>query len=298
MIVQTTGVAGVALSLLIGLSVAAEATSVQEWFSLLVADRDVKILRDQSYGVHPRQKLDVYSPIVPCPDGPIVVFVYGGSWTRGHKGSYAFAGAALAAQGVTTVIPDYRLYPDVRFPDFIVDAAQAYRWTVKSLAAPEGKPPRPIFLMGHSAGAHTAALLAFDNAYLAGVTLKPAGFIGLAGPYAFDPTTWNSTKAIFATAKTADSARPVTFARAGAPPSLLLHGADDTTVKQFNYQELAAALKAAGTPVKTTLYPGIGHVGLVLSLAGLLRWRAPTLTDTLDFIDGHIGSSKRCLPTK
>jgi acetyl esterase/lipase len=298
MILRTTVVAGFALSSLIGLSVAAEATSVQEWFSLLVADRGVKISRDESYGVHPRQKLDVYTPIIPCPDGPIVVFVYGGSWKRGHKGSYAFAGAALAAQGVTTVIPDYRLYPDVRFPDFVVDAAHAYRWTVKSLAAPEGKPPRPIFLMGHSAGAHTAALLAFDTSYLAGIDHKPAGFIGMSGPYAFDPTTWDSTKAIFATAKTADSARPVTFARAGAPPSLLLHGADDTTVKQFNYQELATALKAVGTPVKTKLYPGVGHPGLVLSLAGPLRWRAPTLTDILDFIDQHAGSSKRCRPTK
>jgi dipeptidyl aminopeptidase/acylaminoacyl peptidase len=140
--------------------------------------------------------------------------------------------------------------------------------------------------------------LAFDTSYLAGIDHKPAGFIGMSGPYAFDPTTWDSTKAIFATAKTADSARPVTFARAGAPPSLLLHGADDTTVKQFNYQELATALKAVGTPVKTKLYPGVGHPGLVLSLAGPLRWRAPTLTDILDFIDQHAGSSKRCRPTK
>jgi acetyl esterase/lipase len=297
---MTKGLAVVFASLLIsgfittGPSVAAETFSAKDWLSRLVADRNVGAIRSEAYGAHPRQKLDIYQPKSPCPDGPIVVFWYGGSWTSGAKGTYAFVGSALAARGITTVVPDYRVYPEVRFPDFVTDAASAYQWTVRSLAQRPGASPRPVFLMGHSAGAHTAALLAFDAAYLANTNQKPAGFIGLAGPYAFDPTSWNSTKAIFATAKTADSARPVVFVKRGAPPSLLLHGEDDTTVKPFNYRDLSTALKAVGTPVETALYPGIGHVGLVLSLAGPLRWRAPTLDATVAFVERHAGGAKRC----
>jgi acetyl esterase/lipase len=292
----TSALIVMSLALTTGPLVASEAASLKNWLSQLVSDREIGVTQTYAYGAHPRQKLDVYTPRLPCPDGPIVIFWYGGSWTSGAKGAYAFVGSALAARGMTTVIPDYRLYPEVRFPDFVTDAANAYMWTVTSLALRAGQPPRPVFLMGHSAGAHTAALLAYDSSYLAASTLKPAGFIGLAGPYAFDPTTWNSTKAIFATAKTADSARPVTFIKRGTPPSLLLHGADDTTVKPFNFKDVVAALQSVDTPVEHALYPGIGHVGLVLSLAGPLRWRAPTLDQTLAFIDRHAGAAKRCLP--
>ena len=271
-----------------------------EIFSTLVADRGPGVTRDIAYGSNPRQKLDVYQPNPACASGPIIMFLYGGAWTSGDRATYSFVGSALAARGITTIVPDYRLYPEVKFPGFVDDAALAYVWIAKNFAereATSGSKPRQIFLMGHSAGAHTAALLAYDPGYLAraGAKLpKPAGLIGLAGPYAFDPTTWPSTKAIFATAKSADSARPVSFVRADAPPALLLHGAADTTVKLFNTRDLAAALKSAGTPVETAEYPGIGHIGLVLTLAGPLRWRAPTLEAVVSFAMRAAGPPAAC----
>jgi acetyl esterase/lipase len=273
-----------------------------EFLSRLVSDRGVTVRRDISYGRLPRQQLDIYEPQKPCGSGPIVLFLYGGGWTSGDRATYSFAGSALAARGITTVVPDYRLYPEVRFPTFVDDAALAYAWVAKNLApsgATASQQRRPIFLMGHSAGAHSAALLAYDQSYLAqaGASLpRPAALIGLAGPYSFDPTTWPTTKAIFATATSADSARPVSFVRADAPPALLLHGADDTTVKLFNTRDLAEALKAAGTRVETREYPGIGHAGLVTSLAAPLRWRAPTLTDTIAFIERTAGLKSTCRP--
>lgn len=258
-----------------------------EILSRLVADRGPSVTSGIAYGANPRQKLDVYQPKVPCADGPVVMFLYGGAWTSGDRGTYGFAGSALAARGITTVVPDYRVYPEVKFPAFVDDAALAYAWVVKNIAQVGGR-SRPIVLMGHSAGAHSAALLAYDGRYLAraGTSLpKPAGFIGLAGPYAFDPTTWPSTKNIFDTAQTADSARPVALVRAGAARALLLHGSDDTTVKLYNTRDLVAALKAVGSAVETAEYSGIGHIGLVLTLAAPLRWRAPTLDDVVKFME-------------
>src|SRR5215469_1501440 len=68
------------------------------------------------YGAGARQTLDVYAPEPRRAQAPIAVFFYGGSWQGGDKSIYRFVGAALAARGVVTVIPDYRVYPEVRFP--------------------------------------------------------------------------------------------------------------------------------------------------------------------------------------
>ena len=80
-----------------------------------------------AFGNHPRQKLDVYAP-ENAKNAPVVVFFYGGSWNSGERVDYGFLGTALAAQGFITVLPDYRLVPDVRFPAFVEDGAAATAW--------------------------------------------------------------------------------------------------------------------------------------------------------------------------
>lgn len=263
--------------------------SLQSALAGLFAERSGPVERGIAYGAHVRQRLDVYYPETASArsSGPIVIFIYGGSWRMGSRGLYAFFGAALAKQGITTVIPDYRLYPEVRFPAFVEDAALAYRWTAETIArTPDGR-NRPIVLAGHSAGAHIAALLAFDARYIAAAREdlpKPAGLVGLAGPYAFNPVTWPATAPIFASARSPDEARPVARVGAGAPPALLLHGLDDDIVKLWNAKELAKALRAQGTPVRVVELHGIGHFGIVLAIAGPLRWRGPVLDETVAFV--------------
>jgi acetyl esterase/lipase len=143
--------------------------------------------------------------------------------------------------------------------------------------------------MGHSAGAHIAALLALDPHYLAKAAPDappPAAVIGLAGPYAFDPTTWPRTHKIFAAAApNPDRARPIAFASAKAPPMLLSRGARDKVVAGFNADDMARALSDNGVFVENKLYPGLGHVGVVLTLARPFRWRAPVLDDAVAFIE-------------
>ena len=272
---------------------AAQAFSLSGLLSTLVAESAGETTRGIAYGPGPRQRLDVYRPVAGQERRPIVVFYYGGGWISGDRATYAFVGGALAARGYTTVIPDYRVFPEVRFPAFLDDAAAAYRWTSETLANGCGG-PRPVIVVGHSAGAYIAAMVALDRRLTSrdGAPLaQPAALIGLAGPYAFDPTTWPSTKTIFGAAVGApDSARPIAFARPSAPAALLLHGRSDSTVQLYNSRDLASALTSKGNTVVHKEYDGIGHSGLVMALAAPLRWRGPVLADVLAFIERHGGT--------
>lgn len=268
-------------------------------FNVLVAERNVSITRDVAYGPGERQKLDIYRPRASttsqppqADNGPIALFLYGGSWRQGERSQYEFVGRALARKGITTIIPDYRLYPDVKFPAFMDDAADAYAWVARTLAKTSAGNPRPIVLIGHSAGAHMAALLVLDKSYLAarGAELPPpSGLIGIAGPYSFDPTTWPSTKDVFASVTDPNAARPVAFAKDGGPPTLLMHGLDDQTTKISNTRDLARALKSAGTAVHTLEFADLSHVSILLAIAKPLRGWAPVLQAMREFMIRYAG---------
>ena len=135
---------------------------------------------DIAYGVNARQRLDVYRPAKAPRAAPVVVFFYGGNWNRGQRGDYLFVGEALASKGFVAVVPDYRLYPEVRYPDFLDDSAQAVQWTMKHIAQ-SGGDPEQIFVMGHSAGAYNAAMLALNSAYLRAAGADRSGCADLSG---------------------------------------------------------------------------------------------------------------------
>ena len=251
----------------------------------LVPIGGVEIARDIPYGRNPRQKLDVYRP---RGQGvrPLVVFFYGGAWQTGSKALYRFAAAALARRGMTVVVPDYRIHPEVSFPGFIEDAAAAVAWA-RVHAGDHGGNTRGIFVTGHSAGAYLAAMLALDGRYLAAAGMARAdlaGAIGISGPYDFLPLTRADLKPIFEVVPDPAVTQPISFADGTNPPMLLITGQADATVLPRNTLALAARIRAKGGPVETRVYTGIGHIGTILALAPLFGWRAPVLDDISDFV--------------
>jgi len=271
--------AGLALSLL-------AACSVLGVIDRLVPDSGYRLEEGIAYGAGARHKLDVYRPAGRLKSKTVIVFLYGGGWRAGERRGYRFVGQNLASRGYLVVIPDYRLYPEVSFPAFVEDAAAAVGWVHREIAARGGDPGR-IIIAGHSAGAHSAALLALDRRYLkqAGVPHGAiAGWIGLAGPYVVDPADFSSTRAIFASARPPGAARPITFVRAGAPPALLIHGDHDWTVGIENSEELARRLRAVGAKVRYVPVADTGHGGLLLGLAEPFGSDSPVVRDITDFI--------------
>jgi acetyl esterase/lipase len=241
------------------------------------------------YAVGLDHQLDIYAPAPACADAPVVVFFYGGGWEDGDRAMYRFVGAALAKRGVVVVVPDYRRYPDVRFPAFMDDAAAAVAWA-HSHVARYGGDPNHMFLMGHSAGAHIATLLALDTHYLDDAGVDPGlitGVIGLSGPYDFLPLTDPVLQAIFGPENTWATSQPINYVTRTAPPMLLATGTADRTVYPRNTEHLADRLRSAGVGVDERHYFGIGHELMIGAFATPLSLLAPTRRDTLDFIAAH-----------
>ena len=253
---------------------------------------------DVAYGTHPRQKLDIYTPKAASPAAgwPVVVFIYGGSWNDGARAQYQFVGEALAARGVMTLVADYRLYPEVRYPDFLSDSAQALAYGFEN-AAQLGGDPKRVFVMGHSAGGYNAAMLALDARWLKAAGHRPnelAGWIGLAGPYDFYPIVNPAAKPVFFHPNYPQNSQPIGFTSADAPRSFLAAAVDDKLVNpQRNTVQLADKLQAAGVPVTVKLYAKASHTTLIGAFAWPLRWIAPVLDDVHAFIsDGPLAPAK------
>lgn len=240
---------------------------------------------DVPYGELPRQRLDVYVPKSLRAPAPLVIFFYGGGWRDGDKTDYEFVASSLTDAGNIVVIADYRLFPDVVFPTFVEDSAMAAAWALQNVER-LGANPDEVFVMGHSAGAHIAALLALDRQYLAavGIDHQPfAGLIGLSGPYDFLPIESGYLLDVFPE-KLRDESQPVNYVSSRAPRTLLIHGSDDTTVRPSNSRSLANALRSAGVDVTTTFYDDVGHARVVVALAPPLDFLSGTLDDSIAFI--------------
>jgi acetyl esterase/lipase len=268
---------------IVGLGAMAAGCTPGELLNATVPRTGYRLQCDIAYGKLPRQRLDYYQPTEPRRDGKTVVFFYGGGWRMGNKADYLFLGQALAATGIGVVVADYRLFPSVRFPAFVEDGALATSWAADRFGADK------LFVMGHSAGAHTAVMLASNTAYLAAAgveRMRLRGVIGISGPYDFLPFPTRWLEDVFGDTD-APTTQPINFARAPLPPALLINGTADRLVAARNAERLGAAWRKAGGKVEVKLYPGLDHYFIMGAFADMLRQRAPTFDDTLDFIDDN-----------
>ncbi|MCP1200384.1 alpha/beta hydrolase [Notoacmeibacter sp. MSK16QG-6] len=245
----------------------------------VTSESGLDVERGIAYGPEKRQRYDLYRPAAKEAEA-LIIFYYGGSWKSGNRGMYEFVGATLAKEGFAVAIPDYRLHPNVQFPVFVEDAALAF-----SAISRDAGGGLPVFVMGHSAGAHIGGLLTFDKRYLNRQGLDPcgaiAGFIGLAGPYNFDIT--DEWKPIFPP-ETRGRSQVVDFAGGRHPRSLLVHGLDDDTVHALDTRQMSKALRRSGNRVETELLKGVNHVDIVAAFSWPLRSSAPTLSLVTNFI--------------
>jgi acetyl esterase/lipase len=159
---------------------------------------------------------------------------------------------------------------------------------VKREAAGWGADPARLFVIGQSAGAYNAAMLALDRRWLAAAGLDPAadlaGVVGLAGPYDFLPLRDETLQVIFGPEEQRPQTQPMSHVNADAPPMLLLVGGKDTAIRPGNTVRLARAIRAAGGVAGHRIYPNVGHVGILTAMLAPFRHRAPVLDDIAAFV--------------
>lgn len=245
-----------------------------------------------------RLRLDVFHP--DQKQGlPVVFFVHGGGWFTGDKdffGVHRTVARSIARMGYVVVAPNYRLSPEVRHPVHVQDVGRALAWTLKHVQEHGGDPNR-ITLVGHSAGAHLVSLVATDPDLwgqapdlplaadypklagvvgLAGVYLIPAGkeYMGLAGKAGLaeqlasvkgpDGKFFNPFKIAFGEDETiCRKASPITHARKGLPPFLLMVAERDLPGLDYMAKEFDTALTTSGNLCKFINVPQTNHISLL-----------------------------------
>lgn len=264
----------------------AYALSVMDPFNLPSAmdGGTVKVGDGIAYADGPRHRLDVYAPEARGASAPVVYFIYGGGWNRGERSDYQFVGRALAARGFVTVIADYRLVPEVVYPEFLEDNANALKWVQDNIASYGGDPKR-LFLAGHSAGAYNAVMLALDPSFLReyGVTMPILGVAALSGPYDFYPFEYGEVQNAFGSAPNPQGTQPINLVTSETPPMYLATGTTDPIVRMQNTEGFAQKLKSSGVWVTTRYYEGFGHMEPVIAMGAMWRWRMPVLDDMVAF---------------
>ena len=251
---------------------------------------DVTRQKDIVFDSQHNLKLDIYRDEQFSDDEglPVIVFFYGGRWQHGEKSEYQFAGNKFAEKGYVAVLPNYRKYPDVQFPDFVYDGARAVAW-VKQNIAKHGGDPQKIYLAGHSAGAHIVALLTTDERYLTSVEVDPhqdiRACISISGPYEFEPQE-QPYKKIFAQDKSNDyyNIQAINFIEGNEVPMLLLHGKKDEIVKANQSFFLQEKIQSKGGEAKVISYDDIDHIQIMTELSWVGQDKASVLEDIDQFI--------------
>ncbi len=244
---------------------------------------DYGLTANQPYGTHALNRLDIYRPRETAIG--TVIFFYGGCWgaciTFGRE-NYRFVAQALTSRGYVVVIPDYRRYPEVLFPQMMSDSAAAVAWVSNNIARFGGKGDQ-IFLMGHSSGGHLAAMLAVNERYL-GVELHQniRGFIGLAAPYDFIFDRPYLPK-VFAGLDYAES-QPSYFVDGSEPAMLLLYGDEDQVVYMRNIVNMTEIVQQKGGKIESHIYNGVDHVAILSALSIPYRSRFEVLDDIVAFL--------------
>ncbi|WP_370260759.1 alpha/beta hydrolase [Limnobacter sp.] len=254
----------------------------------------VEVNNNLPVGHGSRLAYDLYLPNKPASQTastPVIVFFYGGSWNRGSRSEYEFVGRRLASEGYIVAIPDYRLYPEVKYPDFLIDGAKSVNALIDELRNPRYaalRPSKKVVLMGHSAGAYNAAMLAYDPRWLketAQSSSVVAGFIGLAGAYNIYPIKDQEVQPVFHHPNYPEQSQPIEFVNNTAPASLIVAPEQDTILStERNSQALHQALTKAGGQSTLVTVSSTDHVTLIGTLSPLLFFKGSTMKPIQNFI--------------
>lgn len=213
---------------------------------------------------------DVYRPPAGVANGAAVLLVHGGGWSSGDRSQLKGFGILLGREGYLCVASEYRLTGEAPWPAQIEDVKAAIRW-MRANADELGIDADRIAIEGNSAGAQLATFAAGTagdprwegSGGNEGVSTAVAAAIGFYTPTlfgaGFDEPRGAIAGAVLMLGDQADAASPLTYASADFPPTLLVHGNDDSLVPESASLLMYEALRSAGAPVELHIYADQPH---------------------------------------
>ncbi len=233
------------------------------------------------------QKLNVFYPSQTKEKKPVLIFVHGGNWNSGKKGMYNFFGSRFARKGIVTVLPGYTKSPKADYATMAQQIAASVKWTKENISRFGGDPNR-IFISGHSAGGHLAALISVDSSYfkaldmrnpIKGIVLIDAAGLDMAGylkeenfaqghtylkTFTNDPAIWKK-------------ASPLYSLHSNMPPMLIYRGGRTYPSIIDSNEKFAAALRARGADFKYILQANKKHIPMILQFFNVYNKRYPEM---------------------
>ena len=206
-----------------------------------------RVALDLPYGDDERQKLDVYMPAeTPESPAPVLLFFHGGYWVIGHKDLMGFMAPAITSAPALLVPVGYRLAPGAKYPQQVDDCRAALRWVYGHIADYGGDPAR-IYVAGHSAGGHLAALITLQRERLAGFGLPTdviKGCFPVSGVFDVTETPPDRREAFLRSDDDARDASPMYNTEGNSTPFLLEIGSDDFDNLRAQHPRMLTALRS------------------------------------------------------
>ena len=257
----------------------------------VAVSKDITYLEAGAAAKITTQKLDVYAPLKPAEPGDVFIFLHGGSWNKGKKSLYRFLGKRLARKDIVAVIPDYPLSPAANYNDMTLAVAKSVKWIKTNIKNYGGNPGR-IFVAGHSAGGHLAALVAIRNQYFDSVGIanpvKGAILIDAAGLdiYGFLQEQKFKDGNTFLRTFTADSviwkeATPLYHLHRNMPPMLIYTGGKTYYNIKNSNEKFVSALKTYVPVPDYHVMKGKRHIPMIFQL---YRSKNPMYAEMITFM--------------
>ena len=229
-----------------------------------------RVALDLPYGDDERQRLDVYMPDdESAPPAPVLLFLHGGYWVIGHKDLMGFMAPALTFAPALLVSVGYRLAPGAKYPQQVDDCRAALRWVHDNISGYGGDPGR-IYVGGHSAGGHLAAMLTLQQQQRTDLVLPSdviKGCFPVSGVFDVLDTAQDRREAFLASEDDAREASPMYITEGNTTPFLLEIGSDDFDNLRAQHPRMVEALRSQGGYVEEMVREGHNHFRISLDHA-------------------------------
>lgn len=198
------------------------------------------------------------------PNGIVFAFMHGGGWTNGFKEMMAFIAPVMNAAGITYASMGYRLAPRYTFPAGWLDAARGTGWLYHNIEKFGGNSEK-LFVGGHSAGGHYAALLSTRRDWQNQVGVPESvlkGALPISGTYWFGETSGLSMRPRFlgpVEQRNEIYASPMEYLNETPVPIFLAHGSEDFPHLMVQAEKFEGAVRGAGGEVERVVLPGRTH---------------------------------------